>query len=66
MRKVLVLLSASAMAAALLSTQASAWDGCGYGFHRDYAGYCVPNYRHYGFPWGYHYGWHFHPHHWWW
>jgi hypothetical protein len=63
MRKVLVLLSATAMAAALLSTQASAWDGCGYGFHRNYSGYCVSNYR-YDYP-GYHFGWHFRGHHWW-
>jgi hypothetical protein len=64
MRKVLVLLSATAMAAALLSTHASAWDGCGYGFHRNYGGDCVANYRYDYYP-GYHFGWH-HGHHWWW
>jgi hypothetical protein len=39
---------------------------CGYGLHRDYAGYRVSNYHHDGYPWGYHFGWRFHLHHWWW
>jgi len=30
---------------------------CGYGLHRDYAGYRVSNYHHDGYPWGYHFGW---------
>jgi hypothetical protein len=44
MRKLMCLLSAFAMAATLLCTNALAWDNCGHGMHRNYAGYCVSNY----------------------
>ena len=44
MRKLLCLLSASAVAVTLLSTNAMAWGGCGHGFHRTYYGQCVSNY----------------------
>jgi hypothetical protein len=58
MGKLLCLVAASAMAAAMLSTNAEAWDNCGHGFHRNYLGYCVSNYgRSSGCPWGYHLGW---------
>jgi hypothetical protein len=58
MGKLLCFVAASAMAAAMLSTNAEAWDNCGHGFHRNYLGYCVSNYgRSSGCPWGYHLGW---------
>jgi hypothetical protein len=58
MRKLLCLVAASAVAAAMLSSNAQAWDNCGHGFHRNYVGYCVSNYgRSSGCPWGYHLGW---------
>lgn len=58
MRKLFVLVAASAVAVAMLSTNALAWDNCGHGFHRNYVGYCVSNYgRSSGCPWGYHLGW---------
>ena len=61
MRKMIGLLSASAMLAALMSTSALAWDNCGHGQHRDYRGACVSNYgRMSGCPWGYHLGWNVH------
>jgi hypothetical protein len=57
MRKLLGLVSASAMVAALLSTNAHAWDNCGHGYHRAY-GYCVSNYGPTSScPYGYHLGW---------
>jgi len=40
MQKLLVFLSASAMAAALLGSSAQAWDNCGHGFHRNFTGFC--------------------------
>jgi hypothetical protein len=58
MRKVLGLLSASAMIATLVSTNALAWDNCGHGFHRNGNGVCVSNYGPTsGCPRGYHLGW---------
>jgi hypothetical protein len=58
MRKQLVLLSASALAAALLCSSAQAWENCGHGFHRNYAGYCVSNYGPTSScPYGFHLGW---------
>jgi hypothetical protein len=58
MRKLLGLVAVSAVAVAMLSTNALAWDNCGHGFHRNYVGYCVSNYgRTSGCPWGYHLGW---------
>ena len=58
MRKILCLLSASAMAVALLSTSALAWDNCGHGLHRNAYGYCVSSHsRTSGCPHGYHLGW---------
>ena len=61
MRKLLCLLSASAVAVTLLSTNAMAWGGCGHGFHRTYYGYCVSNYgATSGCPYGYHLGWNVH------
>jgi len=61
MRKLLCLCSVTAMAVALLSTSALAWDNCGHGFHRNSYGYCVSNYgRTSGCPWGYHLGWNVH------
>jgi hypothetical protein len=58
MRKLFGLVSASAMLAALLCSNAQAWENCGHGFHRNYAGYCVSNYgRTSGCPYGYHLGW---------
>ena len=61
MRKLLGLLSASAMMAALLCSSAQAWDNCGHGGHRNYAGVCVSNYgRTSGCPYGYHMGWNVH------
>jgi hypothetical protein len=61
MKKSLALLSASALAATLLSSSAFAWDNCGHGFHRNYSGYCVSNYgRSSGCPYGYHLGWNVH------
>jgi hypothetical protein len=58
MRKLLVFLSASAMAATLLGSSAQAWDNCGHGAHRNFAGYCVSNYGpSSGCPYGYHMGW---------
>jgi hypothetical protein len=58
MSKLFGLLSASAMVAVLLSTNAQAWDNCGHGSHRNYAGYCVSNYgATSGCPHGYHRGW---------
>jgi hypothetical protein len=61
MRKLLCLCSVAALALALLSTSALAWDSCGHGFHRNSYGYCVSNYgRTSGRPWGYHLGWNVH------
>jgi hypothetical protein len=61
MRKLLCLVSASAMAVALLSTNALAWDNCGHGMHRNGYGYCVSNYgATSGCPYGYHMGWNVH------
>jgi hypothetical protein len=61
MRKLLSVCSVAAMAVALLSTSALAWDNCGHGFHRNYSGYCVSNYgRTSGCPYGYHLGWNVH------
>jgi len=61
MQKLLTLFAASAMAATLLSSSAMAWDNCGHGFHRNYAGYCVSNYgRTSGCAYGYHLGWNVH------
>jgi hypothetical protein len=61
MRKLLVFLSASAMAATLLGSSAQAWDNCGHGAHRNFAGYCVSNYGpSSGCPYGYHMGWNVH------
>jgi hypothetical protein len=61
MRKLFGLLSASAMIAGLLSTSAQAWDNCGHGEHRNYAGICVSNYgQSSGCPYGYHLGWNVH------
>ena len=57
MSKFIGLLSASALVAVLLSTNAQAWENCGHGFHRNYLGYCVSNYgRTSGCPVGYHLG----------
>jgi hypothetical protein len=44
MRKLLGLLSASAMLVGVLSTSAQAWDNCGYGRHRNVWGQCHSNY----------------------
>ncbi len=65
MKKLLGLLSTSAitgtLAATLLSGSALAWDNCGHGLHRNFAGYCVSNYGHSsGCPYGYHLGWNVH------
>ncbi len=61
MRKLLCLLSASAVAVTLLSTNAMAWGNCGHGMHRNYSGYCVSNYgATSGCPYGYHLGWNVH------
>jgi len=61
MQKLLTLFAASAMAATLLSSSAMAWDNCGHGFHRNYAGYCVSNYgRTSGCAYGHHLGWNVH------
>lgn len=61
MRKLLGLLSASAMLAAVFSTNALAWDNCGHGLHRNYYGVCVSNYGpSSGCPYGYHLGWNVH------
>ncbi len=58
MRKLLSLFSAAAMPVALLCSSAQAWDSCGHGMHRNYAGYCVSNYgRTSGCLCGYHLGW---------
>jgi hypothetical protein len=58
MLKLIGLLSASAMVVTLLSSSAQAWDNCGHGAHRNYAGYCVSNYGPTsGCPYGYHLGW---------
>jgi hypothetical protein len=61
MKKLLGLLSASAMLAAVFSTNAFAWDNCGHGLHRNYAGVCISNYGPgSGCPYGYHLGWNVH------
>jgi hypothetical protein len=61
MSKLLSLCSVAAMAVALSSTNALAWDNCGHGFHRNASGYCISNYgRTSGCPWGYHLGWNVH------
>jgi hypothetical protein len=61
MRKLLCVLSASAVAATLLCTNAMAWDNCGHGMHRNWSGYCVSNYGpSSGCPYGYHMGWNIH------
>jgi hypothetical protein len=61
MRKLLCLCSVAALAVALLSTSALAWDNCGHGLHRNAYGYCASNYgRASGCPWGYHLGWNVH------
>jgi hypothetical protein len=58
MRKMLSVLSTSAVLVALISTSALAWDNCGHGRHRNPNGYCVSNYgRNSGCPYGYHLGW---------
>jgi hypothetical protein len=58
MLKLIGLLSVSAMVVTLLSSSAQAWDNCGHGAHRNYAGYCVSNYGPTsGCPYGYHLGW---------
>jgi hypothetical protein len=44
MRKLVSLLSASAMIAAVLCGSAEAWDNCGYGMHRNVWGRCHSNY----------------------
>jgi hypothetical protein len=44
MRKLLTLLSASAMVAVVLCDSAQAWDNCGYGRHRNVWGHCHSNY----------------------
>ncbi|MGA9008070.1 MAG: hypothetical protein WB495_14585 [Xanthobacteraceae bacterium] len=60
MKKLLTLFAASAMAATLVSSSA-AWDNCGHGFHRNFSGFCVPNYgAASGCPYGYHLGWNVH------
>jgi hypothetical protein len=47
--------------AALLSTNAFAWDNCGHGLHRNANGVCVSNYgRNSGCPYGQHLGWNVH------
>jgi hypothetical protein len=65
--KKLGLISASAAFAVVLCTSAQAWDNCGHGLHRNYAGYCVSNYGPTsGCPVGYHLGWNVracHPNH---
>lgn len=61
MRKLLGLLSCSAMLAVVSTTSAFAWDNCGHGLHRNYYGVCVSNYgRSSGCPYGYHMGWNVH------
>ena len=61
MRKTLGLLSASALLATLYATDALAWDNCGHGAHRNFAGVCVSNYgRSSGCLYGYHMGWNVH------
>ena len=61
MCKLLCLCSVAALAVALLSTSALAWDNCGHGLHRNCYGYCASNYsRASGCPWGYHLGWNVH------
>jgi len=44
MRKLISLLSASTMVAAVLCRSAEAWDSCGYGRHRNVWGRCHSNY----------------------
>jgi hypothetical protein len=44
MRKLVNLVTASAMIAAVLCGSAQAWDNCGYGFHRNVWGHCHSNY----------------------
>jgi hypothetical protein len=44
MRKTLGMLFASAIAATFLCTAAQAWDSCGRGLHRNFAGVCVSNF----------------------
>jgi hypothetical protein len=61
MRKMLGMLFASAIAATSLCTAAEAWDNCGHGAHRNYAGVCVSNYGPTsGCAYGYHMGWNVH------
>jgi hypothetical protein len=61
MRKLLGLISATAMLAVLFSTNALAWGNCGHGRHRNPDGVCVSNYgRSSGCPYGYHLGWNVH------
>jgi hypothetical protein len=61
MRKLIALLSASAMTAGLLCSNVYAWDNCGHGLHRNPNGYCVSNYgRNSGCPAGTHLGWNVH------
>jgi hypothetical protein len=43
MRKLLCLCSVAALAVALLSTSALAWDNCGHSLHRNSYGYCASN-----------------------
>jgi hypothetical protein len=44
-----------------LSSNALAWDHCGFGFHRNGWNHCVPNWgRTSGCPYGYHLGWRIH------
>jgi len=61
MRKVIGLLSTSALLVALASTNALAWGNCGHGYHRNSWSRCVSNYgRTSGCPSGYHLGWNVH------
>jgi hypothetical protein len=58
MKRLLILLSATALAGTLFSGSALAWDNCGHGLHRNFTGFCVPNYGPTsGCPYGYHLGW---------
>ena len=61
MRKMLGILFVSAIAATFLCTAAQAWDSCGRGLHRNFAGVCVSNFGpSSGCPYGYHMGWNVH------
>jgi len=61
MRKTLGMLFALAIAATFFCTAAQAWDSCGRGLHRNFAGVCVSNFGPTsGCPYGYHMGWNVH------